>query len=347
MSVDPGPGAPPVMSVNTQPGAPSAVPASGGSRTAGSPVPSWAQVRAWRAAPFETAAQDLGVTGNRMVSAVEDFAAATPKGWSGLAAEGALRTRRELTSQLEGQVEEMAAVRSVLFRAADAVTEIERAVGDIELYASAKILSISPDGVVTDVLSSRHILGPPTPDYLAERQQAVQTCADQLGQVLRQAGEVAATVAAALAGIAAGRAVAWGSGGRSLAGGGSPGTQAGWDQAIAEFNDTYLGPPTSIMSAVSAGPEARALLGLVQTRRQVARDLADLRDTMITAKDDLFDQLGAGKITPGQLDQELAGMVGTTDALVTRLSPFLGWGDEHPTAAKCDWLTAKRGARPR
>ena len=194
----------------TRDGGTVAAPGALGSAVCG--VLGWDQVRAWRAAPLETAAQNLRSASNRLLSLADEVdATATPTGWHGDAADVARVARRTLTRELEEFVAGVAAARSALFQAADAVAVIERRVGDVERFAAAKELSIGAGGVVTDARPPAVQLPFPTLDQQAvqqlgiERQRFVDECVTDMEQVLRAAAEIDADLSGSLAAVVAGK----------------------------------------------------------------------------------------------------------------------------------------------
>jgi uncharacterized protein YukE len=78
-----------------------------------------------------------------------------------------------------------------------------------------------------------------------------------------------------------------------------------WKEAVAEFNDNYVGPPTTLAAAAVTPSEGWALYRLLQNQRAVADDAAALR----TAFSDIVGPVAY------QLDQGLAGLNDVNDAL--------------------------------
>lgn len=79
-----------------------------------------------------------------------------------------------------------------------------------------------------------------------------------------------------------------------------------WKEAVAEFNDKYFGPPTTVGAAAVTPSEGWALYRLLQNQRQVAQDAVNLR----TAFSDIVGPVAY------QLDQGLAGLDDVNTALI-------------------------------
>lgn len=78
-----------------------------------------------------------------------------------------------------------------------------------------------------------------------------------------------------------------------------------WKEAVAEFNDKYVGPPTTVAAAAVTPSEGWALYRLLQNQRQAAQEAEDLR----TAFSDIVGPVAY------KLDQGAASLTDLNDAL--------------------------------
>jgi Alpha/beta hydrolase len=150
----------------------------------------WDQIRGWRSAPLEAAAQQLHAAQTQLIDLGQDLRGADPGFWMGVAAAGARAELTLITEELEDRVTEIGAARRGLLEAADAVTGVERLTGDAERFAAARQLQITGlqvhDLAEPLCFQTQHDADVAT----AERQRLVYECVAMVDQALRKATEV-------------------------------------------------------------------------------------------------------------------------------------------------------------
>ena len=171
----------------------------------------WDRVRTWRAAPLETAGNDLRSGADGLLRLADELAAmGTPAQWSGDAAQAAGKKRQVLTDLLEDVVTEVSAARRAMYESSDGVRTVEQAVRIAEGFATSMGLSISADGVVTDIVGASMVL-PSQAEAAAvrsARQQLVDECVYLIGQALTKAQAADADLTGLLSAITSGKLAA-------------------------------------------------------------------------------------------------------------------------------------------
>ena len=113
----------------------------------------------------------------------------------------------------------------------------------------------------------------------------------------------------------------------------NPDGSVDWREAVAEFNDTYVGPPTTTGAVAVAPSEGWALYRLVLNQRQVAATANDLRGA--------FSEI-VGPVAY-DLDSGLAGLTDLNDVLIR----FKAISDAVDTVDRAARRPPRWSARPR
>lgn len=166
----------------------------------------WGDILQWHPAALDSAEAALRAARSACTDRAGDLdAMATPKGWSGDAADNASVSLRRLRGELRDLVAQVSAAYTAVRDAADGVRGVESAVRTALDHAHAGEFSIDADGTVRDLrppmcLSNTH-------DGLLiqqERQDRLGECALRVEAALRKAADVDADLGAVLAKILAG-----------------------------------------------------------------------------------------------------------------------------------------------
>ena len=167
----------------------------------------WSEVRAWRGDPLQHASSALSKQLDALLQLNDDVTALTPQQWTGTAADAAGQQRTGLIRRLGERVSEVAAARTLLDRAADAVLGVHDGTLQAQAFADGNGLQITPDGRVTDdTLVGRVFPTQHDADVaMAQRTLVVDECQARIDQVLRTAADIDADLCAALRTIMSGR----------------------------------------------------------------------------------------------------------------------------------------------
>jgi Alpha/beta hydrolase len=294
-------------------------------------------VRRWDPGALEAAFGSLGTHRDTLVGADDELVAARPSSWSGDAADAAGGSHDELSRALRRLAAQIAAVRSAVAEASDAVLSTRNALTEAEYLARANGFAIGDDGTVSDVAPPTSAgtvsdVAPPasagqTDQIRHDRERVRAELRDRVEQVLRRATDIDGDLEAILR--RALREEIHDDGGGSLADaalagaaqgdlstlgppeGGSPGDNAGWwaslspaeQQALLDQHPEWLGN----LDGLPAEVRDQANLARIDDER------ARLEDEAQRLREDLDDNWFGGLFTNADValehvENKLAGL---------------------------------------
>ncbi|WP_199430874.1 alpha/beta hydrolase [Qaidamihabitans albus] len=267
----------------------------------------FAKVRRWQPEPLDQAEHQLKGRSEKLLGLADEFAAmGTPACWAGDAAEFARRRRTRVSDRMEHIVAGVAAARSALRNAADAIVGLKHGVAEADGLAASQGFAIDADGAIRDVAPPSDVPAEHADDVSRERARIQAELSDRVEQIMRRAADIDNDLATVLGRVANGEigddgatdlasAATAGAGQGDLSvleppsGRGTPGDNAGWwdtlskaeQRRIINENPEWIGNRDGV--PYTARDHAnRALLGTERARLQEeARRLeADLDDNM-------------------------------------------------------------------
>lgn len=217
----------------------------------------YGQVRQWNPGPLDGAEQRLKGLSEKLLGLSDEFAEmGTPAGWAGEAADAAGEKRTTVTDRMEQIVAGVAAARSGLMRAADAIIGLNHGVEEAENLAQANGFGIGEDGAVSDVAPPRDVPDDQVEDVRQQRERIKAELLDRVEQILRRANDIDNDLAGVLGKVTNGEIDT--SGATDLAGAaalgerqgqlsvveppakGGPGDNAGWWDSLSAAEKKYI-----------------------------------------------------------------------------------------------------------
>lgn len=162
---------------------------------------SWSQVKNWKASDLGSAVTAIGSARDTLEGISDELEAmVTPEGWTGDASVAAGDRREEIGFAAQSIVYEVSLVRSAVDEAEDSVATIESKVAEVESLCTSREVSVGGDGSVTDAAIPPFIFDTveERDAYYRERQEAVDTVAQAVQEVLDLASSTDTTLVAVL-----------------------------------------------------------------------------------------------------------------------------------------------------
>ncbi|AXB47079.1 alpha/beta hydrolase [Amycolatopsis albispora] len=151
---------------------------------------SYGEVRQWSPGPLDTAERNLKALSDQLIDLSDEFVTtSTPAGWTGDAASAAARERTTITGRMEDIVAGVAAARTGLATAADAVVTLGHAVAEVDALARANGFGIGDNGAVRDVAPPQ-VPADQVDEVRQQRQRMAAELVDRVEQILRRAREI-------------------------------------------------------------------------------------------------------------------------------------------------------------
>lgn len=327
---------------------------------------SYGQVRQWKPQPLDGAEQRLKSLSDKLLRLSDELAEmGTPAG----------KRRTAVAERMEQIVAGVAATRSGLMRAADAIIGLNHGVEEAETLARANGFGIGDDGAVSDVAPPQDVPADHAEDVKAQRERIQAELLDRVAQILRRADDIDNDLAGVLGKVTNGEidtrgatdlasagAVGEGQGQLSVVeppAKGGPGANAAWwdtlsaaeKKHILDKHPDWIGNRDRIPSA-DRDKANRAILATEKARLEAeARRLqAELDDNVFggifsdadAALEDVRDKLKGIQAIEGKL----SGSAGLADDERHYLLGFDSGGDGRAIVAKGNPDTADNGRRP-